>query len=82
MNVPSKEDVKMFGSMPFYDTSYTKMVISKSLIFYCFHPSLFFKDFYVNIWREGFLKNVFKLNLRYYKVMDKIRFIYNKKIHK
>ncbi len=82
MNIPTKEDVKMFGPMPFYDTFYTKIITSQSLAFYCFHPSKFFKDFYLSTWREGFLKKVFKLNLKYYKIVDKIRLIYKKKTNK
>ena len=64
---PSLKDVKNIGQLMFNDTYNQKLVESRSLLYYLFHPSSFKRDFYKSVWKIGFLKRVFKINISYFK---------------
>ncbi len=78
-NRPKKTDMKEFGNIQFYDDDYYKIINSKSLLYYIFHLKTFKEDLEESIWKTGFLKSIFKINLPYYEILLKIRGVVKKK---
>lgn len=72
-NRPKKIDIESFGNIMFYDDDFYMILDNKSLLYYIFHPKRFLHDFDLSRWKTGFLKNIFKLNLPYLKLIIKIR---------
>lgn len=62
---PNKKDLKYLGNIEFYDNGVSNMLINKSFNFK--------KDFVESKWKCGFLKRLFKLNLNYNKLLNKLR---------
>lgn len=78
-NRPSKEDIDNFGNMMFYDDIFLKINNSKSLGYYTLHLKEFINDFELSIWKIGFLKSVFKINIPYFEILTKLRDFKHKK---
>lgn len=70
---PSKSDIKFLGNLPFFDANYSRLINSSDLIKYLTNPRKFKEDFYLSVWKIGFLKKIFKLQLPYYKVYEKMK---------
>lgn len=79
---PTYIDACQWGNLKFKDSEERALVYSLGLFFYIFHPKKMLKDFRRSVWKEGFLKQTFKFNINYYKLIklrQKIRTMLNKK---
>lgn len=65
---PSKEDIKLFKNIPYVETEKLKLITSNNIVYYLFHLQKLKEDFFLSGWKIGFLKDIFKLNLPYYKL--------------
>ena len=70
---PSKIDIELLGHLPFFDAEYSKLLNSSDWKYYFLNPKKFKDDFYLSVWKIGFLKKVFKAKLPYYKAYEKLR---------
>lgn len=75
---PKLSDIHKFKEFPFMDTEYSKLVNAKSAIYYLFHPKKFIQDYFKSVWKIGFLKDVFKINIPYFKVYNLLKKIVKK----
>lgn len=62
---PNKKDLEYLGNIEFYDNGVSNKLINKS-----FNVK---KDFVESKWKCGFLKRLFKFNLNYNKLLNKLR---------
>lgn len=65
---PNFKEVKYFGNIIFNDTYNSKLLETKSILYYIFHIKQFKKDFYKSTWKIGFLKKVFVINIPFFKI--------------
>lgn len=72
-NRPKKVDLNNWGNIQFYDDDYNNMISKHSILYYIFHLKIFKEDFLNSIWKTGFLKSIFKVNIDYYKIIIKLR---------
>lgn len=70
---PSKSDIRFLGELPFFDADYSRLINSSKLKNYIRNPKKFKEDFYLSVWKIGFLKKVLKLKLPYYRVYKRLR---------
>lgn len=73
---PRYEETFNWGNIVFKDIDEKKLICTRGLLYYIFHPWAIMNDYRNSIWKEGFLKQTFKLNLDYYKIiklMQKIK---------
>ena len=71
---PSMKDLKLFGDISFYDEGMTeKLAAPKSMPHYVTHPKQGKEDFLKCRWKTGFLKRLFKVNLPYQRLYEKLR---------
>lgn len=70
---PNNNEINYFGNIKFNDTYISKIIETKNIFFYIFHLKDLKKDFIKCVWKMGFLKNVFKLNLPYFKLYYKLK---------
>lgn len=63
---PQMADAHQWSNIIFKDVKEEKLVTYKPLIYYICHPKTFFQDYKKSIWKEGFLKLVFRGNNDYY----------------
>lgn len=77
-NNPTQEDINQFKNVKFYDDDFIEVIPSKTTLYYLCHIKEFIIDFKRSIWKTGFLKNIFKININYYNLIMKIRKIFIK----
>ncbi|MBU3134089.1 HAD-IA family hydrolase [Clostridium gasigenes] len=65
---PSKEYLKMFGDISFSDFDNGFLAKPDKLFKYIMNPNKLIKDFFASQWKVGFLKELFKIPLPYYKI--------------
>lgn len=70
---PYLKDIKHFSKFRYFSEELTYFSNPKSLIYYIFHMNIFKLDLYKARWKIGFMKELFKLNLPYYKFYMKMR---------
>ncbi len=70
---PTNKDIKLFKSINYKDDVNSKLIIDKSFAYYLFHLKNFYYDFYLSGWKIGFLKNVFKIKLPYFKIYNLLK---------
>ncbi len=73
---PSREDSYMLGKLNMLDNGIFKIGTEKNIVYYLFHPKLFFHNFKKSTWKIGFLKKVFIIPCNYYKI---VKLLKNKK---
>ena len=67
---PCLQDAKKWGSFKFRDGEISFIAYAHNLKYYLKNPHQFLKDYKVALWRIGFLKQVFKVNLPYDKIVS------------
>lgn len=67
---PCVQDAKKWGSFKFRDGEISFIAYAHNLKYYLKNPHQFLKDYKVALWRIGFLKQVFKVNLPYDKIVS------------
>lgn len=72
-NYPSKEDIKMFENIDFFDDDTHKLIETKSLLFYALHLKQFKNEFHNAHWKPAFLRKLLKINLDYYNFVYKYK---------
>lgn len=72
-NYPTQNDINKFGCIDFLDDDVNKLISNKNILYYVFHLRKFKEDFLNSVWKTGFLKNLFKVNLDYYNIIMKSR---------
>ena len=70
---PSNLDIRLLGKLPFFDANYGRLINASVFKYYLFNPKKFKEDFYLSVWKMGFLKKVLRLELPYYKIYRKLR---------
>ena len=79
---PTNKDIKLFKSINYKDDVNSKLIIDKSFAYYLFHLKNFYYDFsnyrdindiFLSGWKIGFLKNVFKIKLPYFKIYNLLK---------
>ncbi|MBC5710554.1 glycosyltransferase [Hungatella sp. L12] len=71
---PDKHDLELFSEIEFYDEGITaKLAAPKSLMFYLGHVNQLKRDFLSCRWKIGFMKKLFKINLPYQKMYQKLK---------
>lgn len=71
---PDQNDINLFSDMEFYDEGITtKLASPKRLIYYFTHMKQFKFDFLSCRWKIGFMKKLFKINLPYQKIYQKMK---------
>ena len=65
---PTIKDTKLFINVNYKDDINSKLIINKNIFFYILNPKKFYNDFYATGWKIGFLKNILKIRLPYYKI--------------
>ncbi len=71
---PTKKNIKIFKHIEFQNFNETKLINNKNLIYYLFHPKVFYIDFMNSYCKVMFMKNIFKIRLPYYKILKKLYF--------
>ena len=66
-------DVKLFKGIKYKETTESKLISNKGILYYFFNIKEFYDDFYKSGWKIGFLKSVFKVNMPYYNVYNYIK---------
>ena len=69
-NHPTLCDLKMFSHFRFYNGTVTCLAEAKPVWHYLMKPKELKQDFYGCRWRTGFMKNLFKIPLPYYTVLQ------------
>ena len=69
---PTIKNIKIFKNIEFQNLGKKKLIDNKSLLYYLFHPRKLFLDFMNSYCKVMFMKNVFKINLPYYKILKKL----------
>ena len=67
---PSGRDLELFKNIPYVETVKLHLVEGKGLFYYMFHIKELKEDLYNSGWKIGFLKNLLKINLPYYKIYN------------
>lgn len=67
---PCLQDAKKWSSFKFRDGEISFIAYARDLKYYLKNPRQFLKDYKVAFWRIGFLKQVFKANLPYDKIVS------------
>ena len=67
---PCLQDAKKWGSFKFRDGEISFIAYAHNLKYYLKNPYQFLKDYKAALWRIGFLKQVFKVNLPYDKIVS------------
>lgn len=75
---PSTEDVKLFSNISYLDGVKSKLAQPKGILYYLIHPKQFYVDFCNCGWKIGFLKKIFKVNLDYSRLYNKLFIIGNR----
>lgn len=71
---PDQNDIKLFSNMDFYDEGITtKLASPKSLIYYLLHIKQLKFDFLSCRWKIGFMKKLFKIDLPYQKIYQRLK---------
>ena len=70
---PTLNDVKLFKGIKYKETTESKLISNKGILYYFFNIKEFYDDFYKSGWKIGFLKSVFKVNMPYYNVYNYIK---------
>lgn len=65
---PNLKEIKLFKNIPYMETIKLHLIEGKGLIYYLFHFKKFKEDLYNSGWKIGFLKNILKIKLPYYKI--------------
>lgn len=65
---PNLKEIKLFRRIPYIETIKLHLIESRGLFYYIFHLKKFKEDLYNSGWKIGFLKNLFKIKLPYYKI--------------
>ena len=69
-NHPTLRELKMFSHFRFYNGTTTYLAEAKPVWHYLRKPKELKQDFYGCRWRTGFMKNLFKLPLPYYTILQ------------
>lgn len=69
---PSLRNIKMFKNMKYVETKKFNFVNTCNLVYYLLHPKKMYTDFCNCSWKIGFMKNLFKINLNYYKIYEQL----------
>ena len=69
---PKLKNIKYFKNIQFQNFNKRKLIDNKNILYYLFHPKKFYKDFMNSYCKVFFMKNVFKINLPYYKILKKL----------
>ena len=75
---PYLKDISYFSKFRYLSEEITYFANAKSIIYYLFHRDDFKKDIYKARWKVGFMKELFKISLPYYKIYE----FYHKKKEK
>lgn len=70
---PTKEEVLLLGRLPFFDSGYCSLIDHSSLGQYIANPKKFKDDFYLSVWKIGFLKSVMGMGLPYFEIYKRLR---------
>lgn len=70
---PSLSDVNNLKNIKFNDTYTQDIVCFNGIRKYLFNFKMMKNDFYKSVWKIGFIKKFFKLNLPYFKIYYKIK---------
>lgn len=70
LKFPSREDVEAYEKIKFYDIKKDDFIKNRNLSEYLFSPKLFLNDYRASIWKIGFLKRVFMVDIPYYKLIE------------
>ena len=65
---PNLKDIQIFKNIPYIETTKLHLIEGKSFFYYIFHVKNIKEDLYNSGWKIGFLKNIFKITLPYYKI--------------
>lgn len=65
---PNIKDVKSFKNTSYMETKKMNLIETKNLLYYVVNLKQMKEDFYSSGWKIGFLKQVFRINLPYYKI--------------
>ena len=72
---PTIRKINLFKNFSFQGTKKSKLIENKNIIYYLLHPKIFIIDLNNSYCKIMFLKNVLKIYLPYYKILD---FLYKK----
>lgn len=72
-NNPTRNDVKQFSQLDFYDDEIKTIIPQHSNWYYLCHPCQFVYELKHSVWVTGMLKKTLHMNLDYYKVANMIR---------
>ena len=76
---PKKHDLELFSNIEFYDEGITaKLAEAKSLVYYLSHVKQLKRDFLSCRWKIGFMKKLFKINLPYQRIYQKMKRVESK----
>lgn len=72
---PSSKEIKLLGSIVFYDSYYEPLVKTHKLSYYLGHPKTIYSDMMSSNWKLAFLKKVFKLKnpIWFYRFLNRIK---------
>ena len=70
---PSLQGVTQIGQIKTENIKTRPIINAKSFSYYELHPKEFIDDFLKSDWRIGFLKQVFKINIPYYRIYSFIK---------
>ena len=69
---PTLKIVNLFGDLMYKENVMRPLAKPRSLLFYAFHPSSFVSDIKKCSWKPGFLKRTFRLDINYYRIIEKL----------
>lgn len=75
---PKNKHIKLFKNIEFENFNKRKLIENKSIFYYLINPKKFYIDFINSVCKIMFIKSVFKLNIPYNKILEKL-FNYYKK---
>lgn len=75
---PSLREANLWGDMRYINYIVSYCARPNSIVRYVLHPKEWMLDFHNSAWRIGFLRRCFKIPLRYDKVIDLIKRVYDK----
>ena len=70
---PSNSIINSIKCFSTYDVSISRIVSDKSLFYWLFHPSIFFRELKLNHSKSLFLQSVFKIKLPYYEILKLVQ---------
>lgn len=73
--VPTIKEVEMWGKLIFKDINESPLIHSKGMKYYLLHPQDLLEDYRNNVWKTGFMKATFRVNLNYYNIIKICQYI-------